>query len=87
MESKKYTLTIYDRRTKQRLGELKSHFSVLPFFVSDSAGDHESARTANEQTKVLFNGVAESWAFDLKTGLEVWALDLPKIAYSGFFPP
>ena len=87
MESKKYTLTIYDRRTKQRLGELKSHFSVLPFFVSDSLIIYESARYSERTDQGLVQRRRRIVASDLKTGLEVWALNLPEIAYSGSFPP
>jgi hypothetical protein len=87
MESKKFTLTIYDRKTKQRLGELKSHFSVLPFFVSDSMIIYESARYGERTPAGFVQRPRRIVASDLKTGLEVWALDLPEIAYSGSFPP
>src|SRR5581483_842562 len=33
----KYRLTIYDRRTGERVGEFKSHLSLVPFFVLDSS--------------------------------------------------
>jgi hypothetical protein len=87
MEPKRYTLTIYDRRTNARLGELKSHFSVLPFFVSDSMIIYESAQYGERTAAGFVQRPRRLVASDLKTGLEVWALDLPAIAYSGSFPP
>jgi hypothetical protein len=86
-ESKKYTLTIYDRKTNTRLGELKSHFSVLPFFVSGSLIIYESARYSERTSEGFVPRHRRIVASDLKTGLEVWSLDLPEIAYSGSFPP
>jgi hypothetical protein len=87
MESKKYTLTIYDRRTSARLGELKSHFSVLPFFVSDSLIIYDSARYSERTDQGLVQRHRRIVASDLKTGREVWTLDLPETAYGDSFPP
>jgi hypothetical protein len=82
-----YILTIYDRISRARIGQIRSHFSVVPFFINDSEVIYESA-TYNQRTEQGFIEQPHRLvAIDLKTGSQVWSLQLGQTDYTGPFPP
>jgi hypothetical protein len=82
-----YRLTIYDRESKTRLGELKSPFSVFSFFVSGTLIIHESPRYSERVGGTLVVRPRRIIAVDLKTGTERWTVEVPDTNYRGSFPP
>jgi hypothetical protein len=83
----KYTLAIYERGTGKWMGELKSHFSVVPFFVTDSHIIFETRPYARNTEAGPVEEPLKIRAVDLKTGQELWNREVRDLTYRGSFPP
>src|SRR5262249_31526873 len=69
----KYTLTVYDVNSGERLGDIKSHTPVTSFFVQDSLFIAETKPYVWRTTGGLEEQPLKLRAFELKTGEEVWS--------------
>jgi len=80
----KYRLTVYERATGRRIGEIRSHVSAAPFLVRDGllvfATRPVARGEGGEQPPKLR-------AFDLGSGKEAWSVELRDTEYRGPFPP
>lgn len=80
----KYRWTIYDGTTRRPIGEHRTHVSFAPFVVHDGLLIYETTPYARQ-------GAAEEpaklRAFDLKTGRQVWGVQVREVVYRGPFPP
>jgi hypothetical protein len=83
----KYTLTIFDRKTQERVGQVKSHTSVVPFFISDSLFVNETQPYIWRNKNELVEEPAKIHGLDLKTGNEVWVRPVRDTSYRGPVPP
>ncbi len=86
-QPKKYTLTVYDRATNARLGELQSRFSAFSFFIDESRIVYIASSYAERVGQGLSFRHRRIIATDLVSGLDIWSLEVPDLAYHGSFPP
>jgi hypothetical protein len=86
-ELEKYTLTVYERETKARLGEFKSHVSLVPFFVWRSLVIYESSPYVQRTGDGVREQPRKIRAIDLKAGKEIWSVEIRDAKYRGPFPP
>lgn len=80
----KYRWTIYERSTARRVGEVRSHLSLAPFFVHDSlliyeTGPYLRHGEAPEPPKLR--------AVSLDSGQEAWSTEIRDTVYRGPFRP
>jgi len=83
----RYTLTVYERGTGKRVGEFKSHLSVVPFFVTDSRVVLETGPYSRQAEEALVEEPPKIRAVDLQTGKEVWSKEVRDPEFRGPFPP
>lgn len=83
----KYILAIYDRRTGERVGELKSHLSHVPFLVTDSTVIYETPAFLRQTEGSLVTEPLKIRTVDLKTGRELWSREVRDTTYRGTLPP
>jgi hypothetical protein len=86
-ELEKYLLSVFDTKTKTKIGEFKSRVSLVPFFVTDSRVIYESSPYAYRTGKELVEEPRRIRAVDLRTGREEWNFVLRDTTYQGSFPP
>jgi len=86
-EMNKYTLTVYERETKARLGEFKSQVSLVPFFVWKSLVVYETSPYIQRTDDNVRGQPRKIRAIDLKTGREIWSAEIRDAKYRGPFPP
>ena len=84
---KKYRWTIFNRSTGERLGEIKSHISVSPFFVADSQVIYETAPSLRQTRNSMVEELAKIQSVDLNTGHELWSKQIRGTACRGPYPP
>ena len=84
---KKHRWTIFDRVTGERLGEIKSHVSVAPFFVADTQVIYETSPYLRRTPNGLVEEPAKIRAVDLNTGQELWSKQIRDTAFRGPYPP
>lgn len=83
----KYRWTLYERSSKQRLGEVLDHFSTAAFFVTGKtlvylAHPYERLSGKKMEAKEL-----RLRAMDLSTGFEIWQREVRDTSYRGPMPP
>ncbi len=83
----KYTLTLYERGTGKRLGEFKSHLSMVPFFVTGTSVVFETGAYVRKAEAGLIEEPLKIRAIDLETGHEIWSRQVRDTAYHGSYPP
>src|SRR5262249_1769751 len=83
----KYTLTIFDRGTKQRVGGFKPHVSHVPFTVLDSRVIFETGPYARRTRTGVVEEPLKLRAVDLQSGNELWSRQVRDTTYRGPFPP
>lgn len=83
----KYKLTVYDRAGRAPVGEFRSHFSVVPFFVTDSTVVFERRPSIRRAEAGLVEESLALRAVDLKTGRELWTRPIRDTSFRGPFPP
>ena len=87
-ETEKYTLVVYDRQSKARVGAFRSSVAVLPFFVTDSKVVCEvGASVERVAGGALVEHPRRIRAIDLVTGKEVWSQAVRDTTNRGPFPP
>jgi hypothetical protein len=86
-QAEKYTLMVYDRKTRNRLGEFRSYLSVVPFFVNDSEVIFDSSAYVQRIDRDLVEQPRKIRAVNLQTGREVWSQEVRDTGYRGPFPP
>ena len=86
-EVEKYTLTVYDRKSKARLGEFKSHESLVPFLVWRSLVICESGPYIQRTSDTVREQPRKIRGIDLKTGKDIWSVAIRDAKYRGPFPP
>jgi hypothetical protein len=84
---KNHRWTIFDRVTGERLGEIKSHVSVAPFFVADTQVIYETTPSLRQTQNGLVEEPAKIRAVDLNTGQELWSKQIRDTAFRGPYPP
>jgi hypothetical protein len=82
----KYTITIYDRATGNRLGEFKSHVSMAPFVVSDHRLLYVTRAYSRRTDTGVVNEPDKLRAVDLQTGMELWSHPIRDPSPSGPHP-
>ncbi|HET7437468.1 MAG TPA: hypothetical protein VFN10_22380 [Thermoanaerobaculia bacterium] len=82
-EWNRYQWTITDRATGQRVGQFRNHISFSPFVVRDSIIAYETTPYMHEgdEQPAKLRGV------DLRTGREVWSVEVRELVYRGPTPP
>ncbi len=84
----KYTLTIYDRASRARVGEFRSHVSQVPFFVADARVVFVTPPFSRlEPSGQLVEQPLKIRAVDLGTGQEFWSHEVRDTKYRGPIPP
>ncbi len=83
----KYTLTVYDRAGKNRVGEFRSHVAMAPFVVTD----HRILLTTRAYSRRTEKGMVQETdklrAVNLQTGKELWNHPIRDTALGGPLPP
>jgi hypothetical protein len=69
----KYLWSIYDRNTRERLGQFKTHVSFAPFFVADTKVIYETGPYARRAGGGVIQEPEQIRAVDLRTGERVWS--------------
>jgi len=82
----KYSWTVYDHGTGERLGEFRTHLSFAPFFVMDSKAFYETGPYKLKSEKGLINEPLKIRAVDLRSGQELWNYRIRDTKYYGPFP-
>jgi len=80
----KYLWTVLDRATREKVGEMRSHFSVAPFYVNESTLIYVTEPFGRDDKG---REPLRLRAVDLKTGREAWYADLRDTEYRGPLPP
>jgi hypothetical protein len=69
----KYLWSIYDRNTRERLGQFKTHVSFAPFFVADTKVVYETGPYERRAAAGVIQEPEQIRAVDLRTGDLVWS--------------
>lgn len=83
----RYTLSIHERQTGNRIGQIKSHVTFVPLVV---AGNYVVYQTSPSQRRVSGRIVEEPLSIRvdaLKDGAEVWSRPVRDTSYRGPLPP
>jgi hypothetical protein len=83
----KYLWSIYDRRTRDRIGEFRTYVSVAPFFISDSQVIYETSPYTRQVKGDLLEEPLKIRAVDLSTAQQVWSRPIRDTTYLGPLPP
>jgi outer membrane protein assembly factor BamB len=83
----KYTLTVYDVSSGERLGEIKSHMPAISFFVQGSLFVAETKPYTWRTSSGLEEQPLKLRADELKTGEELWSQPIRDTTYRGPVPP
>ncbi len=86
-EFKKYTLTVYERETKARIGKFRSYVSLMPFFVWKSEVIYESSPYVLRTGDGVREESRKIRAVDPRRGKEIWSAEIRDAKYRGPFPP
>ena len=87
LSTQKYTLTVYDRQSRSRIGAFQSPVSTVPFYVTDSLAVYELGPSLQRTAAGLVEQPRTIRAVDLRTGNEVWATPVRDSTYRGPVPP
>jgi hypothetical protein len=82
-----YRLTIYERGTRSRVGELRSRLAVVPFVVTGPRLVYETPTFARRSGSEMIRESRAIHAIDLATGAEVWRRPVRDTTYRGPYPP
>lgn len=82
-----YRWTIYERATKERLGELAQVSSTAPFLVADSSLVYLSQPYFQRQGDDIVDVPMQVRAIDLASGVELWAKAVSNPRFTGPLPP
>jgi hypothetical protein len=69
------------------VGELRSHFSHVPFLVTGSAVVFETPAFSRQTEAGLVKEPPKIRAVELETAREVWSREVRDTTYSGPIPP
>jgi hypothetical protein len=83
----RYTLSVYDRDTGNKLGQFKSHLAAVQFYVSDKQVVFETGPYARRIDDQLKEEPLKVRLVDLQTGEERWSRPVRDTAMRGPFPP
>jgi hypothetical protein len=83
----RYIVTVYERDTRRRVGEFRTHFSVTSFFVSGSLIVFDTEAYVQTTPDGSTTEPLKLRAVDLATGKEVWSRPIRDTAYRGPSPP
>ena len=80
----KYRWTVFERATRRRLGEFRTHVSFSPFIVRNSLVVFE---TTPYERRGQPSEPAKLRAISLTTGREAWSVPVREIVFRGPMPP
>jgi len=83
----KYTLTVYERGTGNRLGSFRSHLATVPFVVQGARAVFETGPFSRRVGEGVVSDPPKLHSVDLETGKEVWSRAVGETNYRGPSPP
>ena len=87
VEWEQYTLTVFEKKSKKRLGEFKSHLSTVPFVVQDSQIVFTTGAFTRRVGEKLVKQPLKLRAVNLNDGQETWSHEIRDTEYRGPLPP
>ena len=86
-EWNKYLWTVYDRNTRERVGEFRTHLRYAPFFVKDARVIFQTPPYARRTDAGFVEKPPQIEAVDLKSGERLWAHAVRDTVDRGPRPP
>jgi hypothetical protein len=83
----KYSHAVYDRETRRRLGEFKSHQAALPFALIGDRVLYETTSYRRRTAAGVDDQPLTLHALDLASGREIWRHPVRDTTYHGPLPP